>query len=621
ALYDELLELENSSGIILADSPTHRVGGKPLKKFRQYRHRQRLYSLDKAKDEEHLKSYFQRLKKLLGYIPEMTLEHKFDGLSLSLSYENGELVTAATRGDGIVGEDVTPQVKTIRTVPLTIPYKGVIEIQGEAIMRLSVFEKYNKTAKEPLKNPRNAAAGAVRNLDPKVTAERNLDFIAYNVGYSDKEFLSQQDIRAFLKESNFQIDNVFFVIDDIDSVYEKLKELEENRPKLDFLIDGAVLKVDKLEERQILGFTEKFPRWAVAYKFMAEETTTILKDVLWQVSRTGKINPLAVLEPVELLGATVKRATLNNILDIQKKDIKINSKVFIRRSNDVIPEIMGVSEHYPESVDIVPPERCPACNSKIKRVGAFLYCENTENCAPRIISAITHFATKACMDIEGLSEKTVEQLYNELGINSIDKLYTLKKEQLLSLEGFKEKKAENLLKSIENSKKTTLERFIFALGINTIGKKAAMRLTERFKTLENIMNAQKEEIVEIEDFGEIMAESVVDFFEDRKNIELINSLLDKGISFETEEEINDGIFAGKVVVLTGSLQNYKRSQAAEIIKSQGGKVNDTVSKTVNLVIAGQDAGSKLEKAKKMDIEIQDEDWFIKQIEMIKDDKK
>jgi DNA ligase (NAD+) len=616
-LYDELVKLEESTGIILPNSPTHRVGGKPLDRFKRHTHRQRLYSLDKAKDQQGLKSYFQRVKKILGFVPEMTLEHKFDGLTLSLSYENGELVTAATRGDGIVGEDVTPQVRTIRSVPLVIPYKGFIEIQGEAIMRLSVFEEYNKTAKEPLKNARNAAAGAIRNLDPKVTAERKLDFMAYNVGYSDKEFLSQQDVRKFLIENGYQTDDMFKIINDTKTLFEMLNALEENRPNLDFLIDGAVLKIDKFEYRKILGFTEKFPRWAIAYKFMAEETTTILKDVIWQVSRTGKINPLAVLEPVELLGATVKRATLNNILDIQRKDIKINSRVFIRRSNDVIPEIMGVSEHYPHSVDILSPAKCPSCQSEVKQIGAFLYCENIDSCAPRIISAITHFASKPCIDIEGLSEKTVEQLYNELKINSIDKLYDLKKEQLLTLEGFKDKRADNLLTNIEKSKNTTLDRFIFALGINTIGKKAAYQLAKRFKTLDALIKATKEEIVEIDDFGDIMAENVVNFFSDEKNVDLINSLLGKGVRFETKEEVTDGVFAGRVVVLTGSLMNYKRSQAAKIIQSQGGKVNDSVSKSVNLVIAGQDAGSKLKKAKKLGIEIQDEDWFIRQIENIK----
>lgn len=607
-LYYELVDLENSMGKILPDSPSHRIGGKPQKKFEKYVHKKKLYSLDKAKDLGELGNYFDRIKKSLKKFPDMTLEHKFDGLTLSLTYENGALSVGATRGDGATGENVTNQIKTIKSIPLEIPYKGFIEIQGEAIMRLSVFEKYNKTAKEPLKNARNAAAGAIRNLDPKVTAKRKLDFFAYNVGYSDKYFVTQEDIRKFLIENGFQVDNIFLLIKDENIIEDELKKIEENRALLDFLIDGAVLKVNDIEIREELGFTQKFPRWALAYKFVPEETTTIVKEVKWQVSRTGKVNPLAILEPVELMGATIKKATLNNILDIQRKDIKINSKVFIRRSNDVIPEIMGVSCHNENSKDILVPSVCPACGAKIERVGPFLFCTNKENCAPRIISEITHFASKPCMDIEGMSEKTAEAFYNDLGIKSIEELYTVTKEQLLTLDGFQEKKVQNLIASIENSKSTTLEKFIFALGIPTIGKKGAMQLAEKFSTLENIKNATKEEIVEINDFGDIMAENVVRYFNDKKNIEKINKLFSYGISFKKQEK-KEGIFSGKIVVLTGSMENYKRGKATELIENLGGIVAGSISKKVNLVIAGKDAGSKLEKAKQLGIEIQDEIWF------------
>lgn len=611
-LYDELVALEESSGEVFADSPTHRVGGAPIKKFSSYSHRQRLYSLDKAKDEESLNAYFQRVKKALGFVPEMTLENKFDGLTLSLTYEAGELSIGATRGDGVVGENVTAQIRTIKSIPLTIPYKGLIEIQGEVVMRLSVFEEYNKTAAEPLKNARNAAAGAVRNLDPRLTAERKLDFFAYNVGYSDKEFSTQSEIRDFLMQNGFQVDDLFLLVNQENSCPE-LAKIEENRDNLDFLIDGAVLKVNQLSYREKLGFTEKFPRWAIAYKFTPQEATTMLKEVKWQVSRTGKINPLAILEPVELMGVTVQRATLNNILDIQRKKIKTNSKVFIRRSNDVIPEIMGVAEYTQDSHEILPPQVCPSCDSQVKIEGAFLYCTNIENCAPRIISSLDHFASKPCMDIEGLSEKTAEQLYNDLGVNSLDKIYDLTIEGLLTLEGFKERKAQNLLDGIEKSKNTTLDRFLFALGIPTIGKKAASQLKKKFHTLENVMNATKEQIVEIDDFGDIMADNIINYFADNSNREIVASLLSKGITFKQDEPIAEGIFSGKNVVLTGSLSSYKRSKAAEIIKSLGGAVSDTVSKSVNLVIAGEDAGSKLEKAKKLGIEIQDEQWFLAQI--------
>ncbi|MDD4316354.1 MAG: NAD-dependent DNA ligase LigA [Clostridia bacterium] len=611
-LYDELATLESSTGVTLADSPTHRVGGEPVKRFSPYTHRQRLYSLDKAKDGEGLNAYFQRVKKVLGFMPELTLENKFDGLTLSLTYENGELSIGATRGDGVTGEDVTPQIRTIKSVPLTIPYKGLIEVQGETVMRLSVFEQYNQKAAEPLKNARNAAAGAVRNLDPRLTAERRLGFFAYNVGYSDKDFATQADIRAFLQQNGFQTDELFMLINQEDAISE-LEKMEQNRSSLDFLVDGAVLKVNELSYREILGFTEKFPRWAVAYKFTPQEATTLLKEVRWQVSRTGKINPLAILEPVELMGVTVQRATLNNILDIQKKHIKTGSTVFIRRSNDVIPEIMGVAQDTDESREIQPPKVCPSCGSQVKTEGAFLYCTNVDSCAPRIVSSFDHFASKACMDIEGLSEKTAEQLYNDLRIDSLDKLYGLTLEELLTLDGFKEKKAQNLLDSLERSKKTTLDRFIFALGIPTIGKKAAAQLKRKFGTLEAVMRATKEEITQIDDFGDIMAENIVNYFADGGNAALVGALLSKGITFENDEPLAEGVFSGRNIVLTGSLSAYKRSQAAEIIKNLGGIVSDTVSKSVNLVIAGEDAGGKLDKAKKLGIEVQDEQWFLSQL--------
>lgn len=610
-LYYELVSLEEQYGIILPESPTHRVGGQPLKNFKSYAHKLRLYSLDKAKDFNELEAFFNRVMKVTGFFPKMTLEHKFDGLTISLTYKNGELITAATRGDGITGEDVTIQVKTIRNVPLTIPYKGEIEIQGEGIMRLSVFEEYNKTAKTPLKNARNAAAGAIRNLDPKTTASRKLDFVAYNVGYTEEDlFPTQEKTHNFLLENNFYTGEEFFLFDNIDEIKAELENVENNRNNLDFLIDGAVLKIDNMSIREQLGFTDKFPRWAIAYKFAAQETTTIVKEVIWQVSRTSKINPLAILEPVDFMGVTVKRATLNNYSDIQKKDIKINSRVFIRRSNDVIPEITGIASHNENSAEIPKPQHCPACGSNVKEEGAFLFCTDPEHCAPTIISAIDHFAKKSCMNIDGLSEKTVELLYNDLHIKYPYQLYYLTMEELVVLEGFQQKKAKNLLESIEKSKNTTFERFIFSLGIPNIGKKTAKQLAEHFKNLQSLMNTNESELLTLDAFGEIMADNVVSFFNDKNNLDLIKKLLDAGIKIKESEKPKEGIFSGKTVVLTGSLESYKRSAAAEIIEEKGGKVSDTVNKSVNLVIAGIDAGSKLDKAKKLNIEVWNEDTFL-----------
>ena len=612
ALYYELVDLENETGIVLPDSPTKRVGGAPLKEFVPYKHKLRLYSLDKAKGYGELERYFDRLNKLLGYIPEMTVEYKYDGLTLSITYKDGELVSAATRGDGTTGETVTEQVKTIKNVPLTIPYKGEIEIQGEGIMRLSVLKKYNRTAKNPLNNARNGVAGAIRNLDPKVTARRNLTFIAYNVGYTAENlFTSQCQVHEFLIKQGF-VDEDFCTINTVEEAKNEFEKIEEKRPKLDFLIDGVVIKVNDLHVREELGFTEKFPRWALAYKFDAEETTTMLNDVVWQVSRTQKLNPLAILEPVNLMGVKVQRATLNNFSDIQKKGIKIKSRVFIRRSNDVIPEITGLAEEYEYSVEIEKPTVCPACGSPVKEEGAFLYCTNPEKCAPAVVAYLDHFAQKSAMNIDGFSEKTAELLYNEYGVKYPYQIYELTYDDLIKLDGFKEKKVENLLSSIEKSKRVDLGRFIFALGIPQIGKKTAMQIADRFQSLEKIMNVGVEELTALEDFGQIMADNVVNFFKDEEQKRIIAKLIELGVT-PTSNEKKEGVFSGKIVVLTGSLKTYKRSQAAELIAERGGKTSDSVSKKVNLVIAGEEAGSKLDKAKELGIEIWDEQTFLRNL--------
>lgn len=612
ALYYELVALESEYGA-LPDSPTHRVGGAPLKEFKPYTHKRKLYSLDKAKGAEELGEYFNRIRKAIGSIPKMTVERKFDGLTLSITYKGGKLVSAATRGDGTTGETVTEQVKTIKTVPLAISYKGEIEIQGEGLMRLSVLKKYNEKATVPLKNARNGVAGAIRNLDPKVTAKRHLDFMAYNVGYvEDTIFKTQEDVHMFLVQNGFLTDDSFSVVHSLDEAQEVINDIEEKRNSIDFLIDGAVLKIDDLSLRDELGFTEKFPRWALAYKYEAEETTTLLKNVIWQVSRTRKLNPLAELDPVDLMGVTVRRATLNNWMDIQKKGVKLNSRVFIRRSNDVIPEITGLAELTEESMDIPKPTVCPACGAPVKEEGAFLYCTNPEKCAPAIVASLDHFAQKACMDIDGFSEKTAELLYNEFGIKYPYQLYDLTTKDLLRLDGFKEKKAQNLIDGIERSKNVTLDRLIFALGIPTVGKKTAKQLADKFMTIDALKNATNEELQGLDDFGKIMADNVVAFFASEENVSMMEKLFERGVMIK-QEEIKEGIFSGKNVVLTGSLTKYKRSQAAEIIKELGGKTSDSVSKSVNLIIAGEDAGSKLEKAKKLGIEIWNEGRFLSEI--------
>lgn len=606
-LYDELRRLEDENGYKLNNSPTRRVGGAPKKKFEQSEHLARLYSLDKCQSKDEFEEWCARVVKAVGYLPELTCEYKFDGLTLNLLYENGRLSKATTRGDGTVGEIVTEQVKTIKKLPTKISFKGVIEIQGEGILRLSQLEKYNSTASEPLKNARNGAAGAIRNLDPAVTEERGLSFMAYNIGYSEKSFKTQAEMREFLKAEGFEVEGAFEVAKGISNAVNFADDTETKRSGLDYLIDGVVFKVNDVALRDEIGVTEKFPKWAVAYKFKADEMTTRLNDVVWQVSRSAKLNPIAILEPVDIGGVTVARATLNNYGDIQKKRVRIGDRVFIRRSNDVIPEIMGVATEEDGARVIEKPKVCPVCGAPVKEIGAFLYCTG-EECAPQIVSKLDHFASKDAMDIDGFSEKTAEQFYNEIGLKDAVGLMRLTSFDLYGLEGFADKKIANLLNAIEASKKTTLDRFVFALGIDGIGKKTAKDLVKKFGNLDNLKNASIEELNAVDGIGGILAANVYDYFHNEDNLQYIANLIDCGIAFK-ETEKKSGVFSGMKVVLTGSLPTYKRGEATKLIENNGGEVASAVSKSVNLVIAGEDAGSKLEKAEKLGIRIIDENGF------------
>lgn len=607
AMYDELRALEESEGYTLKNSPTHRVGGAPQKKFEPSRHLLRLYSLDKCKTEGEIAEWYDRIVKAVGKEPEITAEYKFDGLTLNILYEGGKLVKAATRGDGVTGEEVTAQVKTIAGVPRTISYTGRIEIQGEGIMRLSALAAYNAKSDEPLKNARNGAAGAIRNLDPAVTASRNLSFMAYNIGYSDRHFASQREMHDFLTEEGFETESDFTVLKGADAAFAFAEKVGELRPTLDFLIDGVVFKVNDTALRDEIGYTEKFPKWAIAYKFKADEMTTVLRDVVWQVSRSAKLNPLAVLDPVDIGGVTVQRATLNNYGDILKKKVKIGDRVFIRRSNDVIPEIMGVAEEAPDAKEVEKPTVCPACGAPVREEGAFLYCTG-EHCAPQIVSCLDHFASKDAMDIDGFSEKTAEQFYNELHMTSPVGLMRLKKEDIVGLERFGDKKADNLIAAIAAAKDTTMDRLLFALGIDGIGKKTAKDLAARFGTFEALEKADRDALTAVDGIGEILADNIVSYFANEDNLLLIADLFASGVTVR-EAEKKSGVFEGMRVVLTGSLPTYKRGEATALIEENGGEVASSVSKTVDLVLAGSDAGSKLEKAQKLGIRIIDEEEF------------
>lgn len=608
-LYDELKKLEESTGRVEFDSPTKRVGGEPIKAFERHAHISRLYSLDKSVTYDELDAFFTRVGKV-AQNPEYTVEYKFDGLTMCLTYDGGKFVRATTRGNGVEGEDVTAQCLTIKSFPLTVKYKGLMEVQGEAVIRLSVLAKYNETAKEQLKNARNAAAGAIRNLDPRVTAERNPEILFYNINYIDDENLlkTQEQHFEFLRENGFKVYPFLRVCKSAEEVKSAIEEIEVERKKIDVLTDGAVVKLNDCSAREALGYTDKFPRWAMAYKFEAEESVTTVKKVAWQVGRTGKLTPLAMVEPVDLGGATVRKATLNNYGDVIRKDIKVGSKVLIRRSNEVIPEILGAVEHTEGSIPVEKPAVCPACGTPVEEVGANLFCPN-KLCRPRIVGKFEHFAQKGAMDIEGLSEATAGQLYDTLGFTKCSELYSLTPESLGRLEGFKDKKIKNLLSAIEKSKTVSEERFIFALGIDGVGKVAAKDLTKKYPTAEELSKAAKEDLTELENVGEITAEAIVGWFADPENAEEVKALLAAGVNLQTAKKVEGGSFSGQFVVITGTLENFKRSEAQKLVEERGGECQSSVTAKTTLVIAGEAAGSKLEKAQKLGIKIIDETEF------------
>ncbi len=623
-LYDELKKLEEETGYILKESPTQRVGDKPLDKFEKHDHKAKLWSLDKAQNYEELKKWDEKVHKLINEynkdnqnkLPDAkyVLEYKFDGLTINLTYEDGILVQGATRGNGETGEAILPQLKTIRTIPVKIDCKNTMEVQGEGLMPISALNKYNEEADEPLKNPRNAAAGALRNLDPKVTEKRNLAAYFYNIGYIEgKDFETHLEMIDFIKDNRIPVFDYLKEFKSIDDIIEEIEKIKDSRNELDILTDGMVVKINDIKTREVLGNTQKFPRWAVAFKFEAEEVTTILKDVKWNVGRTGKVTPSAVLEPVEIAGATVQRATLNNIEDIRRKKVEINSRVWLRRSNDVIPEILGVVEEERDTEEINMPEDCPACGTELIKEGVHYFCPNKLSCKPQLVSSIVHFASRDAMNIEGFSEKTAYQLYEELNIKDISQLYDIEKEDLLELEGFKEKKSQNLIDALEKSKDCKLESFIYALGIPNVGIKTAKDLVKKYKSLENLKKAKKEELVEIRDIGDIVAEEIYKFFHDNNITDSINKLLEKGIKphYEGEAETKENIFTNKKVVITGSF-NITRKDIKSFIEKSGGQVTGSVSRNTDLLVLGENPGSKYDKAKSLGVKIIDEEELNKQ---------
>lgn len=616
-LYARLQAMEHEQGIVLPDSPSRRVGGEPLAAFRQQRHLARLWSLDKVQTMEELRQWFERSRARHARLPGLPplkycVEYKYDGLTINLSYLDGQLQVAATRGNGIVGEDITAQALTIRGIPLAIPYQGQMEIHGECLMRLSEFERYNRSAAEPLKNARNAAAGALRNLDPKVTASRRLSAFFYEIGFiQEPPYLRQEEMIAFIRQNGFPASPILCATGDEEKVLRCIAQIEAQREQLDYLIDGAVIKIDDKPTREAFGYTDKFPRWAVAYKFEAQESITTLEKVVWEPGRTGKLTPLAHVSPVEFAGVTVRRATLNNWGDIQRKRLKLHASVWIRRSNDVIPEIMGAVDDDAPGEEITKPAHCPACGSPLVENGAHLFCPNRDGCRPQVVARLSHFAGRDAMDIESFSNKTAELFFDRLDMREPDQLYELTREQLLQLPGFLDRKADKLLEAIAGSKECELDAFLFALGIPNIGRTTARDIALHFGTLDSIRQAGLEDLSGIPGVGEVLAQSLLDYFADPQNQRLVESLLSHGLRPHLPELNAQGsALLGKTVVVTGTLPSLSRQQAEELIRSQGGIAASSVSRKTSYLLCGENAGSKLQKAQELGVPVLDEAAFM-----------
>ena len=606
------------------DSPSNRAGGQVLDEFKKVTHKIPMMSLSNVFNESEVINFDSKIRKE-GINPNYVCELKIDGLSVSLRYEKGKLVTAATRGDGITGEDITNNVKTIKTVPLTINQEIDIEVRGEIYMSKKVFNELNEVrqaeGKELFQNPRNAAAGSVRQLDSKIAAQRNLGCFIYHLPNPlDYGITSHYEALQFMKDLGFRTNPNNRLVHSINEVLQFIDEKANERESLPYDIDGIVIKTNSILEQQALGFTAKYPKWATAYKFPATEVLTKLTDIIFTVGRTGQITPNAVLEPVIVQGSTVRRATLHNEDYVKEKDLKIGDIVAIRKAGDVIPEVVGpiIERRTGQEKDFEMIKFCPICNSPLMKKDGQVdyYCFNV-NCERRNIEGIIHFVSRKAMNIDGLGEKIVEDFYNMHFINNIVDIYHLNKhrEDLIELEGYGDKSVDNLLEAIENSKKNSLERLIFGLGIPHVGEKTAKILASRYKTLDNLMNAPLEELTLVNDIGEIIAKSVVHYFSLEHNLEMINKLKELGLNMEYlgEAVTIDENFVDKTFVITGTLTSMSRDEAKDKIELLGGKTASSVSKKTSVVIVGDNPGSKYDKAIELNIEIWDENQFVSKL--------
>src|SRR5690625_3685377 len=629
-LFHELLNLETQyPDLTLPHSPTKRVGSEPIEAFDKVEHEVAMLSLSNAFSEQELRDFDRRVKSLLDSSVEYVCELKIDGLAVSLLYEDGHFIRGATRGDGTVGEDITSNLKTIRSIPLTIDAPGRLEVRGEAFMPKEAFERLNEARAQKgeslFANPRNAAAGSLRQLDPKIAASRQLDLFIFGYGTWPEETIQQHSERlAYLKELGLKVNPHWKRCTSIDEVIDYVEEWTEKRNSLPYEIDGIVIKVNEINKQEQLGFTARTPRWATAYKFPAIEAVTTLYDVELSVGRTGVVTPTALLEPVFVDGSTVSRATLHNQDQIKALDIHLGDRVIIKKAGDIIPKVVRVlkEERKEDAVPYTMPDKCPACHSELVHLDdeVALRCINP-NCPAQVKEGLIHFASRDAMNIDGLGEKIIEQLFEAKLIQSIPDLYRLQKEQLLPLERMGEKSVENLLKAIEQSKANSLEKLLFGLGIRHIGAKAADIIAAHFITMENIQKATFEDLVAIDEIGEKMAQSVVQFFAEPKVNDLIEALATLGLNMTykdvEKEDVTSALteaFQNKTVVLTGRLEHYTRKEAKELIEANGGKVTGSVSGNTDLLIAGENAGSKYEQAQKLQVPIWDEKTFISIVE-------
>lgn len=627
-LLKELLELEKLfPELLTADSPSQRVGGQVLDMFHKVTHDIPMLSLGNAFNEEDLRDFDRKVRQAVGESFSYVCELKIDGLAISLKYENGVLVQGATRGDGTIGEDITVNLKTIRSIPLRLTAPVTVEVRGEAFMPKSSFEKLNvkkeENGEEPFANPRNAAAGSLRQLDPKIAASRNLDIFLYSIANTGGTAVSSHSEGLdWLDQLSFKTNKERKKCATIDEVIAYIAGWVEKRPHLPYEIDGIVIKIDSYTHQEELGTTAKSPRWAIAYKFPAEEVVTTLLDIELNVGRTGVITPTAILTPVKVAGTTVQRASLHNEDLIREKDIKIGDQVVVKKAGDIIPEVVNVvtERRTGDERDFHMPTDCPECNSELVRLEeeVALRCINPK-CPAQIREGLIHFVSRNAMNIDGLGEKVVSQLFAQKLIEDVADLYKLTRDQLQGLERMGEKSITNLLTAIANSKSNSLEKLLFGLGIRHVGAKAAKTLAQEFDTMSKLMEATREELTNINEIGEKMADSIVTFFDQEEVKELIQELNDLGVNMQytgTRPSIinaTDSVFAGKTIVLTGKLAQLTRNDAKEKIEALGGNVSGSVSKKTDLVIAGEDAGSKLKKAEELGIAVWDEERLVEEL--------